>query len=381
MQSLNKRWTLTAIALLVLIAGCGEQKSQEEEEQAVTSLTLVQHDLLTVQQAELSQGPMISGSLQPVTKAELNAEVSGIVTRVLKDNGDLVNKGDVLVELDKTTYRDKMLSAQEAERSALVTADQAAKQLKRMQSLYKQNLVTAEVLESAEIKANQAQSELASARARLVEAKQQLTRTEVKAPFNGVVAARKASAGDTAQIGKALMVVIDPASMRFEGFIAADQVGQVQTGQTVSFKVNGYPNQYFDGVIERINPQANELTRQVQIFVRIEKQANFVAGLYAEGYIAIAQNQAVMLPESAIVREGDNTFAWKLDKDVLRKTRISLGAQDARFGTYQVKSGLVVGEQVLGHPKGAIRDGIAVNLQASTASQAVAESKQNVTGN
>lgn len=381
MQSLNKRWTLTAIALLVLIAGCGEQKSQEEEEQAVTSLTLVQHDLLTVQQAELSQGPMISGSLQPVTKAELNAEVSGIVTRVLKDNGDLVNKGDVLVELDKTTYRDKMLSAQEAERSALVTADQAAKQLKRMQSLYKQNLVTAEVLESAEIKANQAQSELASARARLVEAKQQLTRTEVKAPFNGVVAARKASAGDTAQIGKALMVVIDPASMRFEGFIAAEQVGQVQTGQTVSFKVNGYPNQYFDGVIERINPQANELTRQVQIFVRIEKQANFVAGLYAEGYIAIAQNQAVMLPESAIVREGDNTFAWKLDKDVLRKTRISLGAQDARFGTYQVKSGLVVGEQVLGHPKGAIRDGIAVNLQASTASQAVAESKQNVTGN
>lgn len=381
MQSLNTRWTLTAIALLVLIAGCGEQKSQQEEEQAVSSLTLVKHDLLMVQQAELSQGPMISGSLQPVTKAELNAEVSGIVTRVLKDNGDLVNKGDVLVELDKTTYRDKMLSAQEAERSALVTADQAAKQLKRMQSLYKQNLVTAEVLESAEIKANQAQSELASARARLVEAKQQLTRTEVKAPFNGVVAARKASAGDTAQIGKALMVVIDPASMRFEGFIAADQVGLVQTGQAVSFKVNGYPNQYFDGVIERINPQANELTRQVQIFVRIDKQANFVAGLYAEGYIAIAQNQAVMLPESAIVREGDNTFAWKLDKDVLRKTRISLGAQDPRFGTYQVKSGLAVGEQVLSHPKGAIRDGIAVTLQTSTPSQAVAESKQNVSGN
>lgn len=381
MQSLKKTWVLTAVALALSLSACREQKSQQDEEAAVTNLTLVQQDLMTVKHAELSQGPMISGSLQPVVKAELNAEVSGIVTKVLKDNGDTVRAGDVLVELDKTTYRDKMLSAQEAERSAIVTADQAVKQLKRMQSLYKQNLVTAEVLESAEIKANQAQSELASARARLVEAKQQLQRTEVKAPFSGVVAARKASSGDTAQIGKALMVVIDPASMRFEGYIAADQVGQIKTGQSVSFKVNGYPGQQFDGVIERINPQANEVTRQVQVFVKLEKQANFVAGLYAEGYISVSQQQSVMLPESAIVREGDNTFTWKLEDGVLHKIRISLGMQDPRFGTYEVKSGLNVGEQVLQHPRGALREGIAVTIQGSGAGQAVAENQSNATGN
>lgn len=381
MQSLKKTWVLTAVALALSLSACREQKSQQDEEAAVTNLTLVQQDLMTVKHAELSQGPMISGSLQPVVKAELNAEVSGIVTKVLKDNGDTVRAGDVLVELDKTTYRDKMLSAQEAERSAIVTADQAVKQLKRMQSLYKQNLVTAEVLESAEIKANQAQSELASARARLVEAKQQLQRTEVKAPFTGVVAARKASSGDTAQIGKALMVVIDPASMRFEGYIAADQVGQIKTGQSVSFKVNGYPGQQFDGVIERINPQANEVTRQVQVFVKLEKQANFVAGLYAEGYISVSQQQSVMLPESAIVREGDNTFTWKLENGVLHKIRISLGMQDPRFGTYEVKSGLNVGEQVLQHPRGALREGIAVTIQGSGAGQAVAENQSNATGN
>lgn len=381
MQSLKKTWVFTAVALALSLSACREQKSQQDEEAAVTNLTLVQEDLMTVKHAELSQGPMISGSLQPVVKAELNAEVSGIVTKVLKDNGDIVKAGDVLVELDKTTYRDKVLSAQEAERSAIVTSDQAAKQLKRMQSLYKQNLVTAEVLESAEIKANQAQSDLASARARLVEAKQQLQRTEVKAPFSGVVAARKASSGDTAQIGKALMVVIDPASMRFEGYIAADQVGQIKTGQPVSFKVNGYPGQQFAGVIERINPQANDITRQVQVFVKIDKQANFVAGLYAEGYISVAQEQAVMLPESAIVREGDNTFTWKLENGVLHKTRISLGMQDPRFGTYQVKSGINVGEQVLHHPKGAIREGIAVTLQGTGAGQAVVEGQPNGTGN
>jgi hypothetical protein len=88
-----------------------------------------------------------------------------------------------------------------------------------------------------------------------------------------------------------------------------------------------------------------------------------------------------MLPESAIVREGDNTFAWKLENGVLHKTPIAIGAQDPRFGTYQVKSGLNVGEQVLSHPKGAVRDGIAVTMQSSAPSQAVAESQSNATGN
>ncbi len=106
----------------------------------------------------------------------------------------------------------------------------------------------------------------------------------MRAPFSGVVAQRKTSAGDTAQVGKALMVVIDPTSMRFEGFIAADQVGQVKVGQQVSFKVNGY-DQQFHGQIERINPQANEMTRQVQVFVSISEQESLVVGLYAEGFI------------------------------------------------------------------------------------------------
>src|SRR5690606_24300852 len=109
-------------------------------------------------------------------------EVSGIVMQVLKDNGDLVQQGDVLLKLDQTTYRDKLLSAQEAVRSAEVTLAQANRQLKRMQSLSAQNLVTQEGLEAAENKANQSQSDLASAKARLVEARQQLDKTDVRAP-------------------------------------------------------------------------------------------------------------------------------------------------------------------------------------------------------
>lgn len=362
-MGMSKRSALSAAVLAFILSACtGPKPETDESNSEVKSISLMAADMIQVAQSELSQGPMISGSLQPVTKAELNAEVSGIVTKIFKDNGDSVKAGELLVQLDQTTYRDKLLSAQESERSASVTADQAQKQLRRMQQLNKQNLVTAEVLEAAEIKANQASSDLASAKARLVEARQQLERTEVRAPFSGVISARKASAGDTAQIGKALMVIIDPSSMRFEGFIAADQVGSVKVGQSVNFKVNGYPNQRFTGTINRINPQANELTRQVQVFVELSKQDSLVAGLYAEGFIDVAIQQSVMLDASAVVREGDNTFVWLVANNKLTKLPVKLGIRDPRFGTFQVLDGVKVGDAILRHPVGGVKDGIAVTI-------------------
>ena len=362
-MGMSKRSALSAAVLAFILSACtGPKPETDESNSEVKSISLMAADMIQVAQSELSQGPMISGSLQPVTKAELNAEVSGIVTKIFKDNGDSVKAGELLVQLDQTTYRDKLLSAQESERSASVTADQAQKQLRRMQQLNKQNLVTAEVLEAAEIKANQASSDLASAKARLVEARQQLERTEVRAPFSGVISARKASAGDTAQIGKALMVMIDPSSMRFEGFIAADQVGSVKVGQSVNFKVNGYPNQRFTGTINRINPQANELTRQVQVFVELSKQDSLVAGLYAEGFIDVAIQQSLMLDASAVVREGDNTFVWLVANNKLTKLPVKLGIRDPRFGTFQVLDGVKVGDAILRHPVGGVKDGIAVTI-------------------
>lgn len=364
---MNFQKNLIYVAIFAtFLTACSKPETTEETKTETKPLSLVSADVLKLQASELARGPMVSGSLQPVVKAELNAEVSGIVTKVLKDNGDLVKAGELLVQLDQTTFRDKLMSAQEAERSALVTADQAQKQLRRMQSLHKQNLVTAEVLESAEIKANQAHSELASAKARLVEARQQMERTEVRAPFDGVVALRKTSAGDTAQIGKALMVVIDPSSMRFEGYIAADQVGQVKVGQAVNFKVNGYNDQRFDGVIERINPQAAETTRQVQLFVAISNKADLVAGLYAEGYIAVANQQSLMVPPSVLVQEGDNHFVWQLTGNKLHKVKVDIGAKDPRWGTVQLLSGVNAGDQLLLQPLGAIKEGATVSFNNNT---------------
>lgn len=359
----TRKLTLIALCLLTTLAACSKPEVAKVQDESVKPLQLVAQDLLTLSESTLARGPVISGSLQPVVKAELNAEVSGIVMQVLKDNGDVVKTGDVLVKLDQTTYRDKLLSAQEAERSAVVTLEQANRQLKRMQSLSKQSLVTQEGLEAAENKANQAQSDLASARARLVEARQQMEKTDVKAPFSGVVATRKVSAGDTAQIGKGLMVLIDPASIRFEGYVAADRVGQVKVGNKVTFKVNGYSGQFFSGTVERINPLANESTRQVQLLVSMDlKEQSLVAGLYAEGHVEAQNSNTLMVPESALVREGDKSYVWQFADNELKKTEVQLGTKDERWGTQEVVSGVGSGAQILRHPQGALADGAKAEL-------------------
>ena len=128
-------------------------------------------------------------------------------------------------------------------------------------------MASTQQVEDAEIRRNNAQSDMEAARARLVLARQQMQRTEVRAPFDGVVSERKASAGDTAQIGKELLKVIDPTSLRFEAVVSADHVGEVKPGQAVSFRVNGYGNEEFAGRVRRVNPAANATTRQVEVLV------------------------------------------------------------------------------------------------------------------
>ena len=77
--------------------------------------------------------------------------------------------------------------------------------------------------------------------------------------------------------------------MRFEGLVSADNIGAVQAGQAVSFRVNGYPDQEFTGKVRRVNPAANATTRQVEVLVDFtgEKQPR-LAGLYAEGHVETA---------------------------------------------------------------------------------------------
>src|SRR5450830_1326443 len=384
------RKTLFVLAIASALTACGKEskdpgkggKGAKEQAGAAVNLLVSPEDLLTIQSNALASGPVITGSVQPERNADLRAEVSAVVIQVMKENGEVVKRGDVLVRLDETSIRDSLNSAEEASRAASQVLEQSERMFQRMKTLRASGMTSTQALEDAEIRRNNAQSDLSAAKSRAAQARQQLQRTLVRAPFDGIVSERKVSNGDTAQIGKELIKVIDPSSMRFEGLVSADKIGVVKVGQPVLFRVNGYPGQNFQGKVKRVDPAANPVTRQVEVLVEFaDKLQPRVAGLYAEGRVETESSDSLMLPASALVQAGDTSYAWKVKGDKLAKVNLAIGTRDERTGQWQVKSGLAAGDQVLRAPGPTVHDGQPVQLatpkNVASAAQPATVSKGN----
>ncbi len=373
------RHTIIALFIASTLSACGKGaektgKSAGAAAVATAPLLISPEDLLTVRSNALASGPSITGSVQPDRRADLRAEVSAVVLQVLKENGDTVRRGDLLVRLDDTSIRDSLASAEATTRSADHAFVQAERQFQRMTTLRTSGMVSTQALEDAETRRNNAQSDLAGAKARAVQARQQLQRTEARAPFDGIVSDRKVSAGDTAQIGKELLKVIDPASMRFEGMVSADNIGDIKAGQPVGFRVNGYGEQEFTGKVRRVNPSANATTRQVEVLVDFvgEKQPK-LAGLYAEGRIEAASKSSLTIAATALVRDGDKASVWRLKDKKLQKTVVTIGERDIRSGDFVLVSGVAEGDSVIRYPAATLKDGQAIEINAPRAATASAE--------
>jgi RND family efflux transporter MFP subunit len=380
--AVRTRLSLALVAALALplatgLAGCGKggvdakAASQPEGAASAPKLLLAPEDVRPVDAGLHAVGPVITGSVQPERRADLRAEVSAVVLQVLKDNGEAVRRGELLVRLDDTAIRESLASAEEAARASAQSADQAERTFQRLKTLQAQGMTSMQALDDAEVRRNNAQSDLVAAKTRVVQARQQLQRTEVRAPFDGVVSDRKVSAGDTAQIGKELVKVIDPASMRFEGLVSSDRMNEIKPGQAVSFRVNGVTQGVLGGKVRRVDPSANAATRQVEVLVSIEgTELPRVAGLYAEGQVATGGEQALMLPDTALTKEGDNAFVWRVEGSTLKKVAVKLGDRDLRSGEYVIRSGVAAGDQILRAPGATLVDGQRVERVAQAAAPA-----------
>jgi membrane fusion protein, multidrug efflux system len=349
---------------------------------AAPVLLLAAEDVLTVGAgANAEGGPVITGSLQPERRADLRAEVAAVVVQIAKDNGDAVRRGELLVRLDDGAIRESLVSAQASATAAQQAYEQGERTVARLKSLRAEGMTSMQALEDAEVRRNAAQSEMAAARSRVATAQQQLRRTEVRAPFDGVVADRKASVGDTAQIGKELLKVLDPTTMRFEGLVSADRVAQVRAGQTVRFRVHGIDGEYV-GAVKRVDATADAVTRQAKVSVAFAGNgavaAPRVAGLYAEGRIDAGTpvgTAALSLPDSAVVRVGSNAFVWRVLADRVTKVAVQLGTRDERTGDWPVIGGVAPGDQLLRHPGSTLSEGQKIERKAAATAAAASAAR------
>ena len=301
-----------------------------------------------VKAQQIRSGPAISGNLEAESQATVRAEVGGAVLQTLAEQGQRVSAGQPLARLDDATLR----AAQLAAKSQVATAENASaiakRQVDRNEALMKAGAIAERDLELVRNQYQSAESQLATARSMLANAEKQLAKTTIIAPFGGVVSQRQVSAGDVVQPGGALYTIVNPATMRLEASVPADQLSAVRVGIPVDFTVNGYPGRQFTGRVTRINPVADPTTRQVRIIVTLPNTSGtLVGGLFADGHVASEVRSAPVLPLAAVDERGLKPYVMRIKNGVVQKTEVELGIRDAATETVEVRNGVQPGDTIL----------------------------------
>jgi RND family efflux transporter MFP subunit len=259
-----------------------------------------------------------------------------------------VRRGQVIARIDDSAIRESFLSARSAERVAQISLDDAQRDADRSAKLLAAGAVADRDLEQAKRTLAAAQAGYADAQSRLAAAQQQMDRTRITAPFAGVVSEMPVNAGDVVQPGTAIATVIDPASMRFEGSVPAEEVALLRVGAPVRFTVKGYPGRTFTGQVERVNPAADPQTRQVRVWVSVPNaKGALVGGLFAQGRVATTSQMGIAVPVSAVDERGIAPTVLRVKGGRAERATVALGARDPETDMVEITSGLAAGDTVL----------------------------------
>ncbi len=349
--------------LLAVAAAPGCKKGEVEAPPPEPVVSLGPENVTRVQPRTLESGPTVSGTLQARLSATARAEVGGAILEMKAEQGEPVKKGQLLARINDAGLRDQLLAASSAARVARNALQVARSEEERNVSLAKQGVITRRDAEQAQLARAQAEGQLADAQARLVLAREQLGRTQVVAPMDGVVSERQANAGDIVQPGTPLFTVVDPSSLRLEASVPAEFLGQLQAGTPVGFSVTGYANRSFTGRIERINPVVDPSTGQVRIYVTIPNtEQALMAGLYAQGRVASQRREALAVPVSAVDLSGTSPSVRVARGDRVALVPVELGLRDEMAQRVEVRSGLQAGDMLLLGSARELADGTRVKL-------------------
>jgi HlyD family secretion protein len=228
--------------------------------------------------AAVSRGDILdsveaTGTLEAVTTVQVGTQVSGTIRSLRADYNSRVRKGEIIAELEPSLFQTQVDQAKatvvrlqaDVERARVDVEDTQLK-LRRAKQLWEQQLIAQTDLETANATARQAEAALKAAQAQVAQSRASLSQTEVnightiiRAPIDGVVISRNVDVGQTvaASMSAPTLFVIanDLARMRVNASVDEADIGRVQAGQAVTFKVDAYPNETFSGTVSQVRLQ------------------------------------------------------------------------------------------------------------------------------
>lgn len=349
-------------------AACRTAESPAAADAGPAVIEIGRENIVTVHRTEISVGPLISGDLRAQREATVRAELGGSVLQVVPEEGQAVQQGALLARIEARTQEDSLRSSESLLRSTEEALAVAEREQARTQRLVEGGALAERELEGARNAAIAARAQRDDARTRVVSARKSLTDATVRSPIAGIVARRFVSRGDVVSPGTELYRIIDPSSMRLEASVPSEQLGAITVGATVNFTVRGYPNQSFAGVIERISPMADSVTRQVPIFVSIPNtQGVLVAGLFAEGRVLQEVRQALVVPLTAVNERGGTPWVLRVKGGKTERVDVTLGLRDTQTERVEIAEGLDDGDVLLVGASQGMTPGTPVRIRATAA--------------
>ena len=357
----NKKiwWAVGAVVLIALAVWLLSGGKKEEK---------VSFETAKIEKQDIHTSITATGTIEPVTSVTVGTQVSGIVAKLYVDYNSVVKKGQVIAELDKTNLISELNRAKADLSSAQSTLNYETANFKRYQTLFDKGLVSANDYENARLTYDKARQTVASSRESVQKAQTNLGYATITSPIDGVVLSKSVEEGQTVAASfntpELFTIAQDLTDMRVIADIDEADIGGVKEGQHVSFTVDAFPDDKFEGYVTQVRQQAttssNVVTYQVVISAP-NKDLKLMPGLTANvtiftlelnNVLAVPTKALRFTPNEALLQEGQQIAdteaphkVWTMEDNTFKAHAVETGTTNGMLT--EIVSGIGEGTEVL----------------------------------
>ena len=336
---MNKKKTLVIVAVAAIAALAVWLLSGGKKEEKIT------FDTAAVAPANIMNSITATGTIEPVTSVTVGTQVSGIVSKLFVDYNSVVKKGQVIAELDKTNLMSQLNTAKTQLATAQSQLNYQTANYKRYKTLFEKGLVAADDFDNAELSYTQAKEQVVSAKEEVQRAQTNLGYATITSPIDGVVLSKSVEEGQTVAASfstpELFTIAQDLTNMQVVADVDEADIGDVKEGERVSFTVDAYPDDTFEGEVKQVRQEATTTNNVVTYEVVISApnaDLKLKPGLTANVTIYTAERKGVLSVPSKALR-------FTPQKETVGKMKI-VDATNAKNKVWTIEGNSIVAHKV-----------------------------------
>ena len=338
MKKLSKLWLVVAVVIIVAIVAWALSGGKKEEQ--------ITFDTAAVAPANIMNSITATGTIEPVTSVTVGTQVSGIVSKLYVDYNSVVKKGQVIAELDKTNLMSQLNSAKTQLATAQSQLNYQTTNFNRYKTLYQKGLVAADDFDNAKLSYTQAKEQVASAKEEVQRAQTNLGYATITSPIDGIVLSKSVEEGQTVAASfstpELFTIAQDLTNMQVVANVDEADIGDVKEGERVSFTVDAYPDDTFEGTVKQVRQEATTTNNVVTYEVVISApnaDLKLKPGLTANVTIYTAERKGVLSVPSKALR-------FTPQKETVGKMKIVDQTGNAKNKIWTIEGNSIVAHKV-----------------------------------